>query len=114
MLGHDLAERYGRLHGVLATHWTCGFGESREASRCGREAVWHAAVLDESHTAAIAMMACCDEHRAAMDRSASFVHPMDSACGVPGSRFVWPENYCYLPQTDSALAAMRVAEEVCS
>jgi hypothetical protein len=106
----QLAERYGRLHDVQETHWACGFGESRDAQRCGREATWHAALLDEGHTDLVAMMACCDEHRPAMERSATFVHRMDSACGVPDSRFVWPENFCYLPETDGALEAMRAAE----
>lgn len=110
MLEEDLAERYGRLHGVVATHWACGFGENREAPRCGREAAWHAAVMDEGRTEPIAMMACCDEHRSALERSATFVHPMDSACGLPDSRFVWPENFCYLPEADSALEAMAMAE----
>lgn len=107
---HDLTERYGRLHGIVPTHWACGFGESVAAPRCDREAVWHAAVMDEGYTEPIAMMACCDEHRSAMDRSATFVHPMDSACGVPGSHFVWPENFCYLPETDGALEEMCMAE----
>lgn len=109
------AKRYSRLHALIPEggRWMCGYGARREASRCGSEAVWHGAVLDEGRTELIAMMECCDEHRPVMEAIADFVHELDSACGVPGSRFTWPENICYLPETDGALEAMRRSEAPC-
>jgi hypothetical protein len=43
---------------------------------------------------------------------AHFEHPMQSACGITGSRFVWPENFCYVEWGDEALVAETAAEEV--
>lgn len=108
-----LSERYGRLHDPIPQpeRWACGFGDTRVTPRCGREAIWHGTVMDEEHTTPIAMMECCDEHRPAMELSADYIHEMDTPCGVPGSRFHWgAENYCVLPETESALEAMCPAE----
>jgi hypothetical protein len=53
-----------------------------------------------------AMRASCDDHLVYMGKNADWVHPMKSACGIPGSRFVWPENFCYLETgAESLLAA---------
>jgi hypothetical protein len=45
-------------------------------------------------------MASCEQHREVMALSADWVHPMDSACLLPGSRFIWPENQCVMPDED--------------
>lgn len=107
-----LAARYGRFHDPIPSHrsWSCGFGEDRSSPRCGVDAVWHGIVLTEDRASIVAAMACCDQHRPAMGLSVDYAHAMDSACLVPGGRFRWPGNYCYLPETDGALEAMRIVE----
>lgn len=72
-------------------NWTCGFSPQGPLE-CLRDATFHGFTVNGSEI--VSMMASCDEHRERM--KAHFKHPMDSPCGVAGSFFKWPENYCYM------------------
>lgn len=75
-------------------NWTCGFSPEGPLE-CLREATQHGFIIKhEGETyLGLSMMASCDEHKDRM--KADYVHEMKSPCGIAGSRFVWPENYCY-------------------
>lgn len=87
----------GRTFGEMdpAFNWSCGFQTSDTDPACLAVAVWHGfkTVGDQIES----MMACCDRHIAIMELSANWTHRLESACGLPGSMFKWPENLCYLP-----------------
>jgi len=80
-------------------NWTCGFSPSGPME-CLDVATWHGFRLTDDGLRIKVMMASCDDHRARME--ADFKHPMQSACGITGSRFVWPENYCYVDWGDGS------------
>lgn len=92
-----------------AMNWTCGFSPDGPME-CLDVATRHGFQLTEDGQHIAYMMASCDEHRALME--AHFEHPMESACGIAGSRFVWPENVCYVNWGDdeSALTGTRDLE----
>jgi hypothetical protein len=73
-------------------NWTCGFSPDGPLE-CLDVATWHGFRLTDDGSGIESMMAACDDHAARM--GADFLHPMDTPCCVPGSRFVWPENFCY-------------------
>ena len=80
-----------------AENWSCGFELLEGAFVCAQPATWHGFRLTYDGSGIIAsMMACCDPHKERMVACADFVHPMGSVCGLPGSRFRWPENECYM------------------
>lgn len=97
--------QYGELDGL---NWSCGFMHSATAPACGRDAVWHGFHITDDGDIAF-MTACCDGHLPVMKLSAEYTHAMDSPCGLPGSKFVWPENHCFLPDTEDAIAGVGVA-----
>ena len=76
-----------------ALNWTCGFSPDGPLE-CLDVATWHGFRLTDDGLAIECMMAACDAHRVEM--KADYVHPMDTPCGVTDSRFVWPENFCYV------------------
>jgi len=87
----------GRTHRLLpqTMNWSCGFGKDADAPRCEQPATLHGIIMrGDSIWAA---MASCAEHGGVMRLSATWVHDMDSACGLPGARFYWPENECRMP-----------------
>jgi hypothetical protein len=95
----------GRLYGELdeALNWACGFSEHETDPPCMVPAQWHGIILDDDQSVIVAVIASCDDHREVMALSATYVHEMDSACGLPGSIFVWPENECLMPEQDDAV-----------
>jgi hypothetical protein len=77
-------------------NWSCGFMVTPGAGiHCNRDSVWHGFVLDDPAENIMAMMNCCDDHLPYMKLSADYVHSLKHPCGIPGSCFRWPENYCY-------------------
>jgi len=98
------------LHDRLepALNWTCGFSPSGPLE-CLDVATWHGFRLTDDGTAIDCMMAACDDHRPRMQ--AHFEHPMQSACGITGSRFAWPENVCYIDWGDGLALVAEVAIE---
>jgi hypothetical protein len=38
-----------------------------------------------------------------MALTTDFMHPQQHPCGIPGSRFRWPENECYTDWDESEL-----------
>jgi hypothetical protein len=80
-----------------ALNWTCGFSPDGPLE-CLDVATWHGFILTEDGTRIESMMASCDEHRVRMKADAE--HPMQSPCGITGSRFRWPENFCYIEWGD--------------
>jgi hypothetical protein len=86
----------------------CGYSPSPRDPACPAESVWHGFVLDDLGRHIIAMMSSCDDHKRAMALTADFIHAVASPCAAPGSRFIWPENYCYLPwdEIEQAFAAL--------
>jgi hypothetical protein len=75
--------------------WVCGFSVTPADPVCHLDATWHGFVLDDPAEAIVAMMSSCDDHLGHMKLTADFVHPLQHPCGIPGSRFRWPENECY-------------------
>ena len=90
-------------------NWTCGLSPD-DILECLDVATWHGFRLTEDGRNIECMMAACDEHRPRM--KAHFEHPMQSACGLAGSRFMWPENFCYLEWGDGTPALVGEAELV--
>ena len=84
-------EIYGALDSSM--NWTCGFSID-DISLCSDEATWHGFLLNEDGSAIQCMMASCDDHLSHLETN--YRHEMQSPCGVPGSRFKWPENHCYI------------------
>jgi hypothetical protein len=95
-------EQYDQMMGP-EMNWTCGFGPSGPLE-CLREATFHGFKVNGDTIDS--MMASCDEHRENM--KAHFKHPMDSACGVVGSYFKWPENFCYIDWESELEGSIRV------
>lgn len=62
---------------------------------CGRDATWHGVVLDDEAHSIVATMESCDEHLDRMKLTADYIHRLQHPCGIDGSMFRWPENYCY-------------------
>lgn len=78
-------------------NWTCGLSPDGYLE-CLDAATVHGFRLTDDGLHIESMMASCESHRARM--KADFEHSMGSACGVTGSRFVWPENYCCVEWDD--------------
>ena len=89
--------------------WTCGYSPCPGAIGCARDVAWHGIALDEIDAAG---MGSCDEHLPQMKLTADYVHPHEHPCGVPDSRFRWPENACYLDWDEAELLAQAAAEPV--
>jgi hypothetical protein len=92
-------------------NWTCGFSPSG-VFECLDEATVHGFRLTDDGLAIECMMASCEAHAPQMP--ADYRHPMQSACGITGSRFVWPENYCYVEWGDEVPALAGAVEAVAS
>lgn len=92
-----------------AMNWTCGFSPD-EVLECFGAATWHGFRLTADGREIDCMLASCDTHRHLM--RADYEHPMDTPCGVTGSRFVWPENFCYVDWGDELALTGQVTEPV--
>lgn len=95
--------------------FVCGFGGMVPGDViCGRDSTWHGFVLDDPAEHIVAMMTCCDGHLRYMKLTADFVHPLEHPCGIPGSRFRWPENECFTDWDETSeftqLAALEGAQ----
>lgn len=91
-------------------NWTCGFSPTG-ILECLDEAVWHGFRLTPDGLSIESMMAACVTHKPKMAARCDYVHPMDSPCGVAGSRFRWPENECYVEWDEfDALVGLEQAE----
>lgn len=97
-----MSARYPELGPEL--NWTCGFSPEG-VLECLDVATWHGFQLTDDR-----LMASCDDHRARM--KADYEHPMDSPCGIAGSRFRWPENFCYVQWGDELALTGQAAEPV--
>jgi hypothetical protein len=91
--------------------YVCGYSGAPSEPLCGQDAAWHGFVLDGLAERIVAMMECCDDHLHRMKLTADYVHPLKHPCGIPGSRFRWPENECYTDWDEQAEFA-RAAEAV--
>ena len=76
--------------------WVCGYSAVSGDPICGADATWHGFVLDDPLKRIVAMMESCDEHVHRMSVTADYIHPLKHPCGIPGSKFRWPENECYM------------------
>lgn len=92
-------------------NWTCGYSPDGPLE-CLDVATWHGFRLTDDGLNIDCMMAACDVHRARM--LAHFEHPMGSACGITNSRFVWPENFCYIEWGDGSVLVGEVSEPAVS
>lgn len=90
-------------------NWTCGLSPDGWLE-CLDVATWHGFRLTDDGLDIECMMASCEAHRSRM--RADYEHPMDTPCGVTGSRFVWPDNYCYIEWGDELALTGEVAEPV--
>lgn len=90
-------------------NWTCGLSPE-DALECLNVATWHGFRLTDDGLRIECMLASCDAHRDRMQ--ADYSHPMDSACGIAGSRFKWPENFCYLEWGDEFVLTGQAAEPI--
>jgi hypothetical protein len=80
----------------------CGYKLPGEVG-CLRDAIWHGIVLDDACEDVELAMSSCDEHLPAMKASsADFIHRLKHPCGIDGSKFRWPENYCYTDWDEQA------------
>lgn len=102
----------GRTYSELdeALNWSCGYGEFPTSLPCMDPAVWHGLIQEGSRITAA--MSCCDQHRPIMALSATWIHRMDSACFLPGSCFIWPENECVMPDGEGCLPALTEASDL--
>lgn len=83
-----------------------------EEMHCNRDATWHGFVLDDPCERIVAMMSSCDRHVNRMKLSADYVHPLKHPCGIPGSSFRWPENYCYTDWDEASEFEQGILTEV--
>lgn len=100
----------GRTYGELdaAFNWSCGYMTSETDPACLADATWHAFKVADGDIEWMA--ASCERHIGVLELSANYTHRLDSACGLPGSKFKWPENVCYMP--DEEITAVAAAEAV--
>ena len=94
-----------------ALNWTGGFSPDGYLE-CLDEATWHGFRLTDDGLNIKSMMASCEAHRRRMQMETDYDHPMDSACGVAGSRFAWPENICYLEWGDEPALTGQASESL--
>ena len=78
-----------------ALNWTCGYSPDGPLE-CLDDAVWHGFKLTDDGRNIKYMMASCGGHLSNMRARVDWIHAMQSACGLAGSRFMWPENVCYV------------------
>ena len=79
-------------------YWSCGYNHDGDA--CLADALWHGVLLDGAGNHMVAMSQACDAHRFIMNVHMDYLHPMSSGCNLPGSKFCWPDNYCFYDWTD--------------
>jgi hypothetical protein len=85
----------------------CTYAPAAGEMACHRDATWHGFVLGDPAEKIAAMLECCGEHLPQMKLTADFTHQMQHPCGIPGSKFRWPENECFTEWDELAeLAAM--------
>ena len=87
--------------------YVCGHQFSPDALHCNRDATWHGFAIDEHGIKAT--MASCDQHRPDMERVTDYIHPLVHPCGIPGSRFRWPENECFTEWDEHAVFTQALA-----
>ena len=93
-----------RLHRDLPSSalFQCGYLPDPDLPHCGTEATWHGFALDETMKNIVAMMTSCDEHVCEMIKAADYVHLLKHPCCIPGSEFVFPDNYCIVEWDERA------------
>lgn len=91
--------------------WTCGFAPLPGDPHCDAPAALHGVTLTDDCTEIIAAMMCCDAHRPALELSADLIHPLGSACGLPGSDIWWDQGVsgCRLRWASTAALAVEHA-----
>ena len=101
--------------GPLREEWQiflCGHAAAPGALHCDRDATWHGFTVDDRTARITAMMESCDEHLPYMKLSADYVHPLQHPCGIPGSKFRWPENECYTEWDETEFAGLAEVPEM--
>jgi hypothetical protein len=92
----------------------CTYKPTPDAVACLAPALWHGLVLNPVRTTLMTVLSSCDDHRGYMARTADFIHPFDTACGIDGAwwNHVTGESGCEidwnigdLAQTETASAA---------
>lgn len=89
-------------------HFLCCYSPYPGAPKCQCDATWHGIVIDDGEGDLIAMESC-DEHVAIMRELCDYVHSLEHPCGIPGSKFRWPENECYADWDEQAEFTQAVA-----
>lgn len=77
---------------------TCGYKPPGASQHCGQRATWHVmwdGDLDNSFT--------CDEHMGLIKRRWMYDdrHPVVADCGMPGALWLYKDNRCEFPRTDT-------------
>ncbi|GAA3223120.1 hypothetical protein [Actinocorallia longicatena] len=85
--------------------WTCAHMPDLQPPECGEPANWHGI-----HWGQFVSLYSCDEHVWKVRELADVVHPLGSACGLPGSVYDDELETCLLPDTDPSLDALLAAE----
>ena len=88
----------------------CGHAPSPDALHCDRDATWHGFVVDDEAVRIVATMESCDEHLPQLEQASDYVHPLQHPCGIPGSRFRWPENECFIEWDEAEFLAAAMAD----
>jgi hypothetical protein len=86
--------------------WTtglCGYAPKPGDLECNADVEWHGLLFDEAGE--LQSMGCCDAHLPIMKAVSDYVHRHQHPCGIPGSMFRWPENYCYTDWDEAELTS---------
>lgn len=82
----------GEHHPERLCGYCSGLSEDGEEVVCLKNAVIHIAWKDEDP---VTPGGACEEHReAALALEPAKWHPLGADCGMPGSRWMWEDNYC--------------------
>lgn len=93
-------------------NWDCGFEPLPGAFVCAQPATWHGFQLTKDKLDIDCMMASCELHKGRMEDHADYVHEMATCCGLPGSRFSWPENHCHIDVDFGVLVRVAFSEAI--
>jgi hypothetical protein len=87
--------------GYLGEEWQVGrclYAPTPADVLCLADAVWHGICVDFKG------LECCEEHKPIMATLARWIHPLESACGLPDAEFFEDINRCVVPWGDEARA----------
>lgn len=84
----------------------CQYAPTPADVLCLADAKWHGICEDFKG------LECCDEHKPIMATLARWIHPLESACGLPDARFIESENRCVVPWSGGVPALSEEASAV--